>query len=68
MVKRIEDIDTLYKNLAKIASEQGYYLISKKYYESLCNTVEYTRSENKRLSKRNKELRDDIRAERRKRI
>lgn len=53
-----EELNDVYKKLSKQAQKNGYYLIPQSFYITLSNTIEYLRSQNKILSKRNKELRD----------
>lgn len=50
-------IEKIYKELSKQASENGYYLIPKSFYEKLFNAIESLKSENNRLKEINNKLR-----------
>ena len=48
----------LNKKLTKIANENGFYIIPKNQMEEIYKSFDFLKSENKRLMKRNKELRE----------
>ncbi len=54
-------IKQTYNELSKIAKENGFYLAPEKVWNEVCNTLQYLRSENQRLMKRNEELRINLR-------
>lgn len=53
-----EKLKKIYKELSNQAKNNGFFLIPTEFYANLANTIDYLRSENKRLSKRNKELKN----------
>lgn len=57
MVKEIQEV---YKEMSKQASDNGYYLIPKSFYEKLFNGLDSLKIENNRLKKINNRLRNDL--------